>query len=63
LIRICAQGDRARNTLGRHTAVVPTNVHKYIEISLYAQLTPTFFDKTCGRLQGCKIKSLDTLHF
>ena len=39
-----------------------TNIaNKYIKISLYTQRTATCFDQACGRLQGYKLQSLDTL--
>jgi hypothetical protein len=45
------------------TIVVPTDAHKYIEISLYSctQWPPTCFSQPCGHLQGDKIQRMDTL--
>jgi hypothetical protein len=37
-----------------YTIIAPTNIHKYIEISLYTQRRPICLGQPCGHLQGGK---------
>jgi hypothetical protein len=46
-----------------YTTVVPTDAHKYTEISSYTQWPPTCFSQSCGRRQGGKIQRMGPLHF
>jgi hypothetical protein len=41
--------------------MLPTNTHKYLEISLYILQTEICFGQPCDHLQGCKIQRLATL--
>ena len=44
-----------------YTITVPTDAHKYTEISLYKKLSPAHFGEPLGHLDGCEIQELDTL--